>query len=182
MNWKGGPSVDHGVYTHKSKATKHLIEVGRKSIAILSTPEHVNIGVLRKQGYEKALKEYDLKSSHEFVLEIDEKRDVAKQIEKVFDLEIDAIFAVNEIYAALAIKIAKSKGIKVPEELSVVGFTDGLVSEFASPSITAIVQHGFIMGKQAVELLIDRIENEGEVLLPRTKVISSELNIRESSR
>ena len=71
--------------------------------------------------------------------------------------------------------------MKVPEDISVVGFTDGLISEYSSPSITAIVQHGFTMGKQAVELLIDRIENESENLPPATKVISSTLNIRESS-
>ena len=164
------------------KATKHLIEKGRKRIAMLSTPEHVNVGMLRQQGYEKALKEFGIKSNVELVVEIDEKQDASEQIQKVFDLDVDAIFAVNEIYAALAIKMAKNKGIKVPEDISVVGFTDGLISEYSSPSITAIVQHGFTMGKQAVELLIDRIENEGEVLPPRTKVISSDLNIRESSR
>lgn len=164
------------------KATKHLIEKGRNKIAIVSTPEHVNVGLLRKRGYEKALKEFDLDSNDKLALEVDEKFDIQDQIEKVFDLDIDAIFAVNEIYAALAIKIAKNKGIRVPEDISVVGFTDGLISEYSSPSITAIVQHGFIMGKQAVELLIDRIENEGEVVPPRTKVISSDLKIRESSR
>ena len=164
------------------KATKHLIEKGRSKIAMLSTPEHVNVGMLRQQGYEKALKEFNIKSNGGLVVEIDEKLDASEQIEKVFDLDVDAIFAVNEIYAALAIKSAKNKGIRVPEDISVVGFTDGLISEYSSPSITAIVQHGFTMGKQAVELLIDRIENEGEVLPPRTKVISSDLKIRESSR
>jgi LacI family transcriptional regulator len=164
------------------KATKHLIEKGRNKIAMLSTPAHVNVGMLRQQGYEKALREHNVKSNKELVVEIDEKLEPSEQIEKAFDLDIDAIFAVNEIYAALAIKIAKNKGIRVPEDISVVGFTDGLISEYSSPSITAIVQHGFTMGKQAVELLIDRIENEGEILPPRTKVISSDLHIRESSR
>ena len=163
------------------KATKHLIEKGRKKIAMLSTPEHVNIGTLRQKGYEKALKEFNLKSSENLAVEIDDRSDIKGQISKVLDKEVDAIFAVNEIYAAMAIRMANEKGINVPEDVSVVGFTDGLISEFSTPSITAIVQHGFTMGKQAVELLIDRIENEGEILPARTKVISSDLNIRESS-
>jgi len=163
------------------KATKHLIEKGRKKIAILSTPEHVNIGTLRKKGYEKALRELDSNSSSNLAIEIDEKSDIKSQISKVLDMDVDAIFAVNEIYAAMTIGLAKEKGIRVPEDVSVVGFTDGLISEFSSPSITAIIQHGFTMGKQAVELLIERIENEGEILPARIKVISSDLNVRQSS-
>ena len=65
------------------------------------------------------------------------------------------VFAVNEIYAAKTMKIAKEKGIKVPESLSVIGFTDGLISEYSTPSITTIAQHGFEMGKQTIDLLIE---------------------------
>ncbi len=164
------------------KATKHLAENGRKKIAMLSTPEHVNIGTLRKQGYLKALKEFDLNSNESLVLEIDEKEDAKAQIAHIFNKDIDAIFAVNEIYAAMAIRLAKEKGLSVPEDVSVIGFTDGLISEYSSPSITAIVQHGFTMGRQAVELLIERIENENESLSPRIKVISSNLHVRESTK
>ena len=163
------------------KATKHLIEKGRKKIAMLATPEHVNIGTLRKRGYEKALKEFNLSNSGSLAIEIDEDEDIKQQISKVLDKSPDAVFAVNEIYAAMTIRMAKERGFNVPEDISVVGFTDGLISEYSSPSITAVVQHGFTMGKQAVELLIDRIENEGEILPARTKVISSDLNARESS-
>jgi LacI family transcriptional regulator len=163
------------------KATKHLIEQGRKRIAMLSTPAHVNIGALREQGYVKALKEFNLHTSSNLAVEIDDEADVKQQISKVLEKKVDAIFAVNEIYAAIAIRTVREKGMKVPEDISVVGFTDGLISEYSSPSITAVVQHGFTMGKQAVELLIDRIENEGESMPSTTKVISSTLNVRESS-
>lgn len=163
------------------KATKHLIEQGRKRIAMLSTPAHVNIGALREQGYVKALKEFDLHNNSNLAVEIDDDADVKEQISKVLEKNIDAIFAVNEIYAAMAIRTVREKGMRVPEDISVVGFTDGLISEYSSPSITAVVQHGFTMGKQAVELLIDRIENEGENQPSTTKVISSTLNVRESS-
>jgi LacI family transcriptional regulator len=89
---------------------------------------------------------------------------------------------VNEIYAATAIRIAKEKGMKVPEEISVIGFTDGLISEYSSPSITTVAQHGFTMGQQAVEILIERIEQETEMYQPKTIVISSELKLRESTK
>ncbi|CAM1343312.1 LacI family DNA-binding transcriptional regulator [Tenacibaculum amylolyticum] len=164
------------------KATKHLIDKGCKNIAIITTPEHVTVGLDRYQGYERALKESGIKIDKSLVVNVDEKESIYDQIALLFSQNIDAVFAVNEIYAAIAIRIAKEKGIKIPEELSVIGFTDGLISEYSSPSITTIVQHGFTMGEQAAELLIDRIEGAENEVNPQTKVISSNLKIRESSR
>lgn len=164
------------------KATRHLIETGCKNIGMLTTPEHVNVGFLRKEGYVKALEEAGMPIQKDLILEIDESQDIKSQITQFIHHGMDAIFAVNEIYAAVAIQVCKEKGIKVPNDISVIGFTDGLISEYASPSITAIVQHGFTMGKQAVEMLIERIENEDKTIEPRTIVISSNLKLRESTR
>ncbi|MFT6959071.1 MAG: LacI family transcriptional regulator [Polaribacter sp.] len=164
------------------KATKHLLDNGRKKVALITTPNHVNVATLRRQGYEKALIEEYIKTDTNLIVEIDEKLDIQKQIETVFEQDIDGVFAVNEIYAANTIRIAKKRGLKVPEDLSVIGFTDGLISQYSSPSITTIAQHGFTMGKQAVALLIERIENESETFSPRKIVISSDLKLRESTK
>ncbi|WP_299158496.1 LacI family DNA-binding transcriptional regulator [uncultured Tenacibaculum sp.] len=164
------------------KATKHLLDLGCKNIAIVTTPEHVTVGLHREQGYEKALKEVGEDIDKNLIIEVDEDRDIYTQINELFKQKIDAVFAVNEIYAAIAIRIAKEKGMRIPEDISVVGFTDGLISEYSSPSITTVVQHGFTMGKQAAEMLIDRIENEDENRRFQTKVISSNLKIRESTK
>jgi LacI family transcriptional regulator len=164
------------------KATKHLIENGRKKIALITTPNHVNVGTLRRQGYEKALIEAYIKTDKNLIVEIDEKKEIKSQIEKVFKEDIDAVFAVNEIYAANSMRIAKEKGLSIPNEISIIGFTDGLISEYSSPSITTIAQHGFTMGTQAVELLIERIENESETVKPKRIVISSDLRLRESTK
>lgn len=164
------------------KATKYLLEQASDKIALITTPEHVNVGTLRRQGYEKALLEKGVPVKRNLIIEIDEKVAIKQQIEKVFKEDINAVFAVNEIYAATAMRIAKEKGYKVPEELSVIGFTDGLISEYSSPSITTIAQHGSVMGKQAVALLIDRIEKETDVYEPKNIVISSDLKLRESTK
>lgn len=164
------------------KATKYLLDTGCKRIGMLTTPEHVIVGLERRMGYEKALKERQIGADEDIVVKIDEEGDIKKQIETLFDKDVDAVFAVNEIYAALAIRVAKERGLRIPEDVSIIGFTDGLISEYASPSITTVVQHGFTMGKQAAEMLIDRIENQTENKAPQTKVISSNLKIRESSK
>jgi len=164
------------------KATKYLIKNGCKKIALITTPNHVNVGTLRRLGYEKALIESYIKTDRSLILEINEKENIKNQIEKVFEQEIDALFAVNEIYAANYMRIAKEKGMHIPNDISIIGFTDGLISEYSSPSITTIAQHGFTMGKQAVELLIERIENKADFFTPKKIVISSDLKLRESTK
>jgi len=164
------------------KATKYLLNQNSLKIALITTPEHVNVGTLRRQGYERALSEKGISVNKKLIIEVEEKENIKAQIERVFDQDIDAVFAVNEIYAATAMRIAKEKGYKVPQEFSVIGFTDGLISEYSSPSITTIAQHGLEMGKQAVEVLIERIEKEAEVHEPKKIVISSNLKLRESTK
>ncbi|WGH75963.1 LacI family DNA-binding transcriptional regulator [Tenacibaculum tangerinum] len=164
------------------KATQHLLDQNCKNIAIITTPKHVTVGLHRERGYEKALVEAGIKIDRKLIIEIDEKQDIYLQILALFNQKIDAVFAVNEIYAAIAIRVAKEKKMKIPDDISIVGFTDGLISEYSSPSITTVAQHGFTMGKQAAEMLIDRIENDKQEKQIQTKVISSNLKIRESSR
>lgn len=164
------------------KATKFLLDNGCKKIALITTPNHVSVGALRRQGYEKALIESYIKTDRSLIVEIDESKEIDEQIRPIFNQEIDAVFAVNEIYAAKTMRVAKEKGITIPNDLSVIGFTDGLISEYSSPSITTVAQHGFEMGKQAVNLLIDRIETESENLKPKRIVISSNLKVRESTK
>jgi len=168
------------------KATKYLIDLGCKRVALLTTPDHVSVGLQRKLGYIRALEENDREIDEDFIIKIDEKNNISKQIEDLFttsDKIPDSIFAVNEIYAATAMRIAKENGLKIPEDISIIGFTDGLISEFSSPPLTTVAQHGFTMGEQAAELLLKRIEESvnDEKIFER-KVISTNLKIRESTR
>lgn len=162
------------------KATKHLIEIGCKNIALLTTPSHVTVGLEREKGYLKALKEVKLPSN---IIHIHENKNIKEQIEKLFNqsnVYPDGIFAVNEIYAATAIKIARSKGLRIPEDIAIIGFTDGLISKFTEPALTTIAQHGFTMGEQAAELLLYRIKDKERPF--EKKVISTNLKIRKSTQ
>lgn len=164
------------------KATKYLLNNGCKRIALITTPNHVTVGELRRKGYERALKEKNIKIDTSIIAEIDESKDIKEQIRAVFKDGVDGVFAVNEIYAAKSIRVAKEKGLQIPNEISIIGFTDGQISEYSSPSITTIAQHGFTMGRQVVETLIERIEKDAEEYNPKTIVISSDLKLRESTK
>ncbi len=169
------------------KATKELLEKGRKKIALITTPDYVTVGKLRNNGYVKALKKFGLEKDPSLILKI-EKQDedhegIYKQIKKLIFVKNppDGIFAVNELYAALALRIAKERGLNVPDDIEIIGFTDGIISEFSSPSLTTVAQHGYTMGKHAVEMLINRIENKTDSAF-QTEVISTNLSYRESTK
>ena len=132
-------------------ATKHLLDTGCKRIAILTTPDFVTVGNLRREGYEKALIEQRITVNNDLIIKVNEKYAIEDQINKLFnDINPpDGIFAVNEIYAAIAMKMANKKGLKIPDDIAVIGFTDGLISQYTSPSLSTVAQHGNHMGQKA---------------------------------
>jgi len=164
-------------------ATKHLIDKGCKRIAMFSTPDYVNVAFQRKEGYEKALIDHGFEIDESLILRIDKDKDIDEQIASVVNRADypDAIFAVNEIYAAIAIKTIQKRGLHVPNDISVIGFTDGLISQYASPAITTMEQHGFTMGVEAANLLVNRLETDTHGHY-ETKVIPTTLTIRESTK
>jgi len=114
------------------------------------------------------------------------KADNLYEGEKVTDLLIqsgnlpDGIFAVNDETAAGALNALKKHNIKVPDEISLMGFTNGLVSTITNPSLSTVEQNGFAMGYKSSELLIKRIENPKLPVV--NEIIPTKLIIRESTR
>ena len=164
------------------KATNHLIEIGSKRIALLTTRDFITVGSLRKEGYLYALKSNGIEVDESLIYKIDDNLNLYDQIEKVINVPNppDAILAVNEIYAANALICAKKRGLDIPSDVAIIGFTSGLISEFTSPPLSCIVQHGYLMGQQAAELLINRIEHTAPKEFQK-EVISPNLKIRKST-
>jgi LacI family transcriptional regulator len=165
-------------------ATQHLIDKGFKKIALISTVDYVSVGKLRTEGYIKALKNNDLKVDENLILKIEDTENFEDSIANLLtNNEIDAVFAVNELFAVTAIKEANKLGKKIPEDISIIGFTDGIISKYSSPSITTVSQNGVKMGGKAAKMLIERLEaEEEEEEQYRTEVIETELVERESTK
>ena len=164
-------------------ATQFLIDKGFKKIALITTVDYVSVGKLRTEGYIKALKSNDIKVDEGIILKIEDTENFESSIENlIVNNKLEAIFAVNEIFAVTAIKMANKHNIKVPEELSVIGFTDGIISKYSTPSITTVSQNGIKMGGKAAKMLIERLETEDEDEEQyKTEVIETELVEREST-
>ena len=172
------------------KAVLKLISENCKNIAIITTEDHVNVGELRTKGYKEALAEMNVPMNEAFILRLDDRfnndenqPELAAHIQNFLaqNPSIDAIFAVNEKYALTAIKAAQGLSKNIPNDLKVIGFSDGVLSKYATPSLSTVSQHGKELGEMAAVLLIERIESKEMEMPYRTEVVATELILREST-
>lgn len=165
-------------------STQRLIDLGCKNIALFSSVDNLSVGKLRAAGYLKALEKNNIPVNENLIIRTDSEDDLKDKIENIFDNNtIDGIFALEENDSVAALRIAIKKGFKVPEEISIIGFADGiLASRRLSPSLTTVSQHGIEIGEVAAKLLINRLESKEENLPYETVVIKTKLKERESTR
>jgi LacI family transcriptional regulator len=167
------------------EAVQSLIDKGRKKIALVTTVDYVSVGKLRTDGYTKALLDNGLPFNEKLIIKIEDVDTCEIIIGKLLeDKVIDAVFAVNELFAVTSIKAANKIGLNVPKDLAVIAFTDGIISKYSTPTITTVSQSGVKMGNRAAKMLIDRLESETEQEEDEnytTEVIETHLIEREST-
>ncbi len=173
--------IDDSLAAHQ--AVESLINNGMKKIGLITTVDYVSVGKLRTDGYVKALLSNGIHLNNDLIVKIEDIDNCSTQIEELISKnELDSIFAVNELFAVTAIKIAKKLQRNVPEDIAVIGFTDGIISNYSSPSITTVSQNGIKMGNKAAQMLIERLESEDEENEQYiTEVIETHLVQREST-
>ena len=170
-------------YTGAYNAVKHLITEGSKRIAFYSAPQHLEIGKNRLEGYKNALEDSGITYDPDLVYAcdtFDEAIKISRSVLKKQDRP-DAIFAVNDLTAIGAMKVAKKLGIKIPEDIRIVGFENSRSSRICEPELTTVNQFGYELGKKATELLIKRIKSGDFSYTPERHTLKTELIVRDSS-
>jgi LacI family transcriptional regulator len=164
-------------------AVKHLITIGCKNIVHLSGPQNLQIGKNRKDGYLRALKHYHQPIDDQNIIRCDTQEEARIIVPDLMKRAIrpDGIFAVNDLTAVETMNMIRECGFNVPKDVSVVGFTSGMISDITFPTLSSVEQHGYMIGKEAVKLLIDRIEKRHN-LPSQTIVIKTEMVIKGSSK
>ncbi len=165
-------------------ATQHLVDQGCKRIAHLAGPTSLNTYRERMNGYVEALKKNKLPIEDELIIFNHLTRmDGLTAIKQLLKLKNppDAVFCGNDTSALSMIIYLREKGIRVPEEFCIVGFSNEPFSEVVTPSISTIKQPAYEMGQKAAELLIQEIEQKNVSTSYKTIVMPTELIIRESS-
>lgn len=175
-------------FTGAKDATLHLIEQGCKRIAHIEGPPNLEISKQRLEGYKEALKENNIPFNKDLIAicpsgTIEEGK---KATEKLLALKNppDAIFATNDPAAMGAMQAIKEKGLKMPKDIALVGFSNWFFSALMDPPLSSVDQPGFEMGQEAAKLLIRQIEKQDKDdldILPETKILKTRLIIRESS-
>ena len=166
-------------------AVQHLSKTGHKRIAFISTLSHLNIGRLRHQGYIKGLEKEGIPENINYIINI--KEDDYKEYENVLTpifakLDIDSVIATDESSAIAAMKVAIRKGHKVPNDFSVIAFSNGILARHSSPKLTTVSQHGEQMGAAAAERLIDKLQKPKEEQKNETVIIKTDIVERKSTK
>lgn len=164
-------------------ATNHLIATGCKKIALFSSIDNLSVGKLRAKGFYKAIEEQGLKLDENLIVLAENADDFDSKVVDFFEKNnVDAVFALDEHASVSAIKLGIKKGLKIPEELSIIGFADGVWSRRLTPSLSTVSQHGPEIGEVAAKMLIEKLESKEEIYNHKTTVIKTELRQRESTR
>ena len=163
-------------------ATKKLIEQGKQKIALITTGDYLSVSKARSEGYRKALTDSGLEIEESRILKMPTMEMDEEMIRDFFEnVEVDAVLCVNEIFTVFSMRLALEKGLKVPEDVAFIGFTDGLLSKYAHPSLSMVAQHGQKMGETAAQMLIDKVESEKEEETFQTKILEPTLVLRDST-
>jgi LacI family transcriptional regulator len=163
----------------------HLVKTGSKNIAFISTISKLKIGEKRKHGYLKGLEENNITVNRNLIIDIleDDYKEYENILTPIFDNNtIDAVIATDESSAIAAMKVAIKKGFKIPQNFSVISFSNGILARHSSPKMTTVSQHGEIMGATAAEILIDKLDKKITPEKPKTVVIKTNLVERNSTK
>ncbi|MDP5061272.1 MAG: LacI family transcriptional regulator [Maribacter sp.] len=165
------------------ESVTHFIKTGSKKIALITTENYFNVSESRKEGYLKALKDNNIPFDENLILTLPHDLDNTKLITEFFQKnKIEAVLCVNEIFAVQCMSVIQQLGFKIPDEISIIGFTDGILSRYSSPKLSTVAQHGEKMGELAAKMLINRMESTELVEEPfRTEVINATLIKRGST-
>lgn len=173
-------------YSASYKATKHLIDQGCKRIAHFAGAQHRNVYEERRKGYEDALREFGLPVEEELIvvcetLSFEEGRKETKRLLKMRNPP-DGIFSANDTAAVSAILYAKKHGVRVPQDLAIIGFNDDPIAAIVDPGLSTVTHPASKMGKIAAQRILEHANNIKDDEVTEVTILNTELVIRDSSR
>ncbi len=171
-------------YKSGFEATEHLIEQGCKKIVLVTATLSRNVYAQRYRGYCDALAQNNIPFDKKLVLIKDLSEhcgvEAANEIIKMKPMP-DGAFITNDFSAAVCIRTLKANGIRIPEDIAIVGFNNDAVSKIVEPQLTTIDYPGIDMGEITARNLINHLKGISNIKKTKTIVVHSKLIIRQSS-
>lgn len=169
-------------------ATMHLIKNGYTQIANITNSENLAISRERVAGYMEALAQKNIKARKSLIkycfhggMLLSEVEQAVNQLLKVRPRP-DAIFTASDKLTTGCMRVLKSKGLRIPEDIALVGFSNSDLTELLNPSLTVVRQPAFEMGQVAMELLLQLIESKRPVKEFERRILATGLIVQESTR
>jgi len=182
---KNVSSVTINDYEGGYKATQHLIENGCTKIVHLAGDTKIEIFHDRFSGYKQALLDNNIAFKEEYFIETKSSiEDGRNAVKKIMELETppDAIFSSSDFAALGAIQELKSRNIKIPNDFSVIGFSNEPFTKFMELTISTIDQFPLEMGKMTAKVFLEQVNNKGNLKIEKKVVLEPELILRKSSK
>lgn len=171
-------------YQGAYNAVSYLIETGCRRIAFYGSPMTMEISKNRYNGYRDALLKVGLKPEDKFFRICDNRNEAEAITPEILSQEEipDAFFAVNDDTAIGILYTAKRMGYRVPQDISICGFTNGQRAVACDPMLTTVEQRGEMVGEEAANILISKVEGEIPLNRVEKKVVRTRLVIRGTTR
>ncbi len=173
-------------YAGAVKAVRHLLAMGYRRIAHLAGYDHVQPFLKRIEGYKSALEEAGLVVNDAYIVQCAPNNETGEAaMEKLLKLKEppDAIFAASDYLAYGAMQALLRRGMKVPEDVGIVGFSNEAFTEQVTPSISTVDQFSEMMGSAAAKILLENLDavRRNQTMIGQKRIIEPKLIIRESS-
>jgi len=171
-------------YMGAYNAVSYLLDTGCRRIAFYGSPMQLEISKNRFNGYKDALLKRGLSYDEHLTRICDNRRDAELITPELFDGDYypDAFFAVNDDTAIGILYTVKRMGLRVPEDISICGFTNGQRAVACDPMLTTVEQRGKRVGEVAVEILLDKVEGLTPLDKVEKRIVRTRLVIRGTTR
>ncbi|MBR1932910.1 MAG: LacI family DNA-binding transcriptional regulator [Prevotella sp.] len=171
-------------YMGAFNAVTHLFDTGCRRIAFFGSRMNLEIAKNRFNGYKDALLKHGLPFLPEFTRICDNRRDAEMMTPELFngDRYPDAFFAVNDDTALGILYTAKRMGLRVPEDISICGFTNDVHAVASDPMLTTVEQYGMKVGEEAADILISHVEGAIPITRAEKRIVRTRLIIRGTTR
>lgn len=170
-------------YTGAFTAVEYLIKTGCKRIYFYNSPLHLEISKNRRNGYLDAMKKYHIPVKDEMMLSCDSREEATLITPAILKSEHrpDAFFAVNDETAAGILAVCKDSHIKVPDEISICGFSNGAVAISTDPKLTTVEQKGVEVGECAIKILLNKLNDDPDMFY-KNRVVRTCLVVRDTTK
>ena len=171
-------------YNGAYNAVSYLVKTGCKRIAFFGSPMHLEISKNRYNGYKDALQQNGLPLDEKLVRICDNREDAERVTPELLLLEQrpDAFFAINDDTAIGILRVVKRSGLRVPDDVSIIGFSDGFRSRASDPQLTSVNQRGQEVGREAVDILVSEVEGTLPADKVNKRIVRTGLVIRGTTR